>query len=178
MLAPWLLSAALVTDAHRHVRLARLPAPLDAKQRAEALGRLEREVPTRVTRFVKGEYTIASGREELWSVMVMRFADGVEHVVTDPLGPAALDHDSQVLAGARARADEEIHLGFPALAFVPALLAMPVWATALALCVSPRASLFVLAPLPLALVLHAIARRGARHVIDAVRQDCRVRDAM
>jgi hypothetical protein len=171
--APWLVPAVIVRDAHAHLRLAPLPAPLDVEGRSGLLVRLEREPPTRVTRFVTIVHTIASGDEEVWNVVVVRFSDGVQHVVASFVGAPALDHGARVLATARrhldrrAFLDEEVSLGLPGLAIFFSLLPMLLWAVVLAVFVAPLASLLVLVPLPIALILHAVARRAARHVLDA-----------
>jgi hypothetical protein len=171
--SPWLVLAIVLRDAHAHLRLASLSRPLDAAGRAHLLARLEREAPLRVTRFVTVVHTIASGDEEVWNAVVVRFADGVEHVVTAFVGPPAIDHGARVVATARrhrdvgAVLDEEVSLGLPGLAIVLSLLPTFLWAVVLAIGLSPAASLVVLAPLPVALGLHTIARLGARHVLGA-----------
>jgi hypothetical protein len=171
--APWLVPWLVVRDARAHLRLASLPAPLDAEGRAELLGRLEREAPQRVTRFVTIVHTIASGDEEVWNVVVVRFADGLEHVVASFVGAPAIDHGGRVIATVRRHRDvrtlidEEICLGLPGLAVVLSLPPMLVWAFVLTLGIGPPWSLLALAPLPLALALFAMSRRAAAHVLDA-----------
>lgn len=173
VLAPWIVPAIVVKDAHEHLRLASLPAPLGEVARAQLLERLEREAPVRVTRFVTIVHTMASGDEEVWNVVAVRFRQGPEHVVASFVGPPSTDHGARVLATVRrhrelrAVVDEEICLGLPGIAIFFSLLPAGLWALALALLVAPLASLLVIAPLPIAMLLHAIARRAARHVLDA-----------
>jgi len=171
VLTPWLVPAMIVKDAYGLLRLAILPSPLDDEGRARLLTRLEREAPAHVTYFVDVAHTIASGAEDVWHVVAVRFADGSQHVVGSYVGAPSLDRASAVLAALRrhreprAIVDEEITLGVSSLGIALTLMPMAVWALALAILLAPLASLLVVTPLPLSLLLHAIAARCARHVI-------------
>ncbi len=170
-LSPWLVPAMTLKDAHDHLRLATHPSPLDAEGRDALLTRLAGEAPTRVTCFVRVVHTIASGAEDVWHVLVVRFRDGTERVVASYVGPPAVDHVARVLHAIRPHRDlrsvidDETLLGLPGLAIVLSFLPIAVWALALTILVAPLASLLVIAPLPIALGLHAIATRCAIHVI-------------
>jgi hypothetical protein len=172
-LSPWIVPATILKDSFELLRLATLPPPLDAGGRAALCARLALETPTWVRRFVSTVYTIASGEEEVWHVLAIRFADGSEDVVCSFTHPSASNDGARVLAAIPPRRmgryrdpiDEESILGLPSLAIFLSLLPMAIWALALAIVVVPVASLAVLLPLPITLALHALSRWGARHVI-------------
>ena len=168
---PFLVPATIVKDAYDLLRLAALPSPLDDEGRARLLTRLEHEAPAHVARFVTVVHTIASGAEDVWHVIVVRFVDGSQHVVGSHVGLPTIDRASAVLAAVRrhrdprAIVDEETTLGVSSLGIALTLIPLAVWALAVAILLAPLASVFVIAPLPLSLLLHAIAARCARHVI-------------
>lgn len=170
-LMPWVVPAMIVKDAFELLRLARVPAPLDVDGRRLLLARLDDEAPVFVTRFVSLVYTIASGEEDVWHLVVVRFADGSEHTVASFVGPLPTDHGARALSAVRrhrdgrASVDEEVCLSFPGMPVVFSLMPMTVWAIAIAILFAPVASLVVIAPLPAALVLRALAWTAARHII-------------
>lgn len=171
VLMPWVVPAMIVKEAFELVRLATVPAPLDDEARPALLARLDREAPMLVTRFVSLVHTIASGAEDVWHLVVVRFADGSEHSVASFVGPLPRDHGSQVLAAilrhrdARVCVDDEVSLGLPSMAIVFSVMPITVWAIALTILIAPLGSLVVIAPLPAALALRAFAWCAARRVI-------------